>query len=120
MPSLTIFKQALSVLLWLIVHDFLEATKLNCQKCKVFSNANTLLFSHENKMQEFKFLTFVNIFYRLGIERKKIVSNIEQWKNEGKVMWNLSDFVKTFMITQNKGEWPTCSALTSVAEQFSN
>ena len=24
------------------------------------------------------------------------------------------------MITQNKGEWPTCLALTSVTEQFSN
>ena len=29
-------------------------------------------------------------------------------------MENLSIFVKTFMITQNKGEWPTCLALTSV------
>ena len=72
MPSLTIFEQALSVLLWLIVHDFLQTTKLNCQKCYVFSYANTLLFSHENKMQEVKFLASVNIFYRLGIERKKI------------------------------------------------
>ena len=32
-------------------------------------------------------LTF---FYRLGIERKKNLLNIEQWKNEGKVVWNLS------------------------------
>ena len=24
------------------------------------------------------------------------------------------------MITQNKGEWPTCLALTSVTQQFSN
>ena len=35
-------------------------------------------------------------------------------------MWNLSEFVKTFMITQNKGQWPTCLALTSVTEQSSN
>ena len=72
-------------------------------------------------MQEFKFLAFVNIFFTdSGSKEKKIVLNIEQWKNEGKVVWNLSEFVKTFMITQNKGEWPTCLALTSVAEQFSN
>ena len=32
-------------------------------------------------------------------------------------MWNLSEFVKTFMITQNKAEWPTCLALASVTEQ---
>ena len=38
--SLTIFKQALSFPLWLIVRDFLQATKLNCQKYYVFSNAN--------------------------------------------------------------------------------
>ena len=72
-------------------------------------------------MQEFNFLEFVNIFFnRLGSKEKKIVLNIEQWKNEGKVVWNLSEFVETFMITQNKGEWPTCLALTSVTEQFSN
>ena len=35
-------------------------------------------------------------------------------------MWNLSEFVKTVMITQNKGEWPTCLALTSVTEQSSS
>ena len=39
-PSLTIFKQALSILLWLIVRDFLQATKLNCQKYYVFSDAH--------------------------------------------------------------------------------
>ena len=69
---------------------------LPCKQCR---SSN---FSHS--------LTF---FYRLGIERKKIVLNIEQWKNEGKVVWNLSEFVKTFMLTQNEGEWPTCLALTS-------
>ena len=39
-----------------------------------------------------------------------------------RVVWNPSEFVKTFMITQNKRsrEWPTCLALTSVTEQFSN
>ena len=41
-------------------------------------------------------------------------------KNGGKVVGNLSKFVKTFMIPQNKGEWPVCLALTSVAEQSSN
>ena len=41
-------------------------------------------------------------------------------KNERKVVWNLSEFVKTFMITQHEREWPTCLALTSVTEQFSN
>ena len=35
-------------------------------------------------------------------------------------MWNLSEFVKTFMITQNKGEWPSCLALASVTQQSSN
>ena len=67
-----------------------------------------------------KFSHSLTFCYRLGIERKKIVLNREQGKNEGKVVWNLSEFVKTFMITQNKGEWPTCLALNSVTEQFSN
>ena len=73
-------------------------------------------------MQEFKFLAFVNIFLQTRDREKKIVFNIEKWNNERKVVWNLSEFVKTFMITQNKGEWPTgtCLALTSVTEQFSN
>ena len=71
-------------------------------------------------MQELKFLAFVNIFLQTRDRKKRIVLNIEQWKNEGKVVWNLSEFVKTrVMITQNKGEWPTCLALTSVTEQFS-
>ena len=71
-------------------------------------------------MEEFKFLAFVIIFLQTRDRKKKIVLNIEQCKNEGKVVWNLSEFAKTFMITQNKGEWPTCLALTSVTEQFSN
>ena len=53
-------------------------------------------------MQEFKFLAFVNIFLQTRDRKKKIVLNIEQWKNERKVVWNLSEFVKTFMITQKK------------------
>ena len=59
-------------------------------------------------MQEFKFLAFVTILLQTRDRKKKNVLNIELWKNEGKVVWNLSEFVKTFMITQNKGEWPTC------------
>ena len=35
-------------------------------------------------------------------------------KNWGKFVENQSKFVKTFMITQNKGEWPACLALTFV------
>ena len=62
-------------------------------------------------------LTF---FLQTRDRKKKIVLNLKQWKNEGKVVWNLSEIVKTFTITQNKGEWPTCLALTSVTEQFSN
>ena len=116
-----LFLRAFSILLWLIMDDFLQATKLNCQKCYVFSNANTLLFSHETcrSSNSSHSLTFL---YRLGSRdrKKRIVLNIEQWKNERKVVWNLSEFVKTIMITHNKGEWPTCLALTSVAEQFSN
>ena len=77
MPSLTIFKQALSILLWLIVHDFLQVTKLNCQNV-TFSPMQTRCSSPMKTMQEFKFLAVVNIFYRLGIERNKIVFNIEQ------------------------------------------
>ena len=53
-------------------------------------------------MQEFKLLAFVNIFLQTRDRKKKIVLNIEQWKNEGKIVWNLSEFVKTFMITQKK------------------
>ena len=68
-------------------------------------------------MQEFKFLAFVNIFLRTRDRKKKIVLNIEQWNNERKVVWNPSEFVKTFMIKQNKGEWPTCLALTSVTDR---
>ena len=45
-------------------------------------------------MQEFKFLAFVNIFFTDSGSKEKIVLNIEQWKNEGKVVWNLSEFVK--------------------------
>ena len=98
------------------MHDFLQTTKSNCQKSYVFSNANTLLFSMMKTMREFKFIAFVLIFfYKLGIERKKLfwTQNLAM-KTCGKFVENLSKFVKTFMITQNKGEWPTCLALTSV------
>ena len=72
-------------------------------------------------MQEFKFLAFVNIYLQTRDRKKQNCFNIEQWKNEEKVLWNLSEFVKTFMTTQNnKGGWPTYLALTSVTEQFSN
>ena len=121
MPYLTILKQALSILLWLIVHDFLQATKINCQNV-TFSPMQTRWSSPMKTMQGFKFIAFVNIFFFLQTRdrKKKIVLNIEQWKNEGKVMWNLSEFVKTFMITQNKGEWPTSLALASVTQHSSN
>ena len=55
-------------------------------------------------MQQFKFLAFVNIFLQTRDRKKKIVLNIEQWNNERKVVWNPSEFVKTFMVTQNKGD----------------
>ena len=71
MPSLTIFKQALSILLWLIVHDFLQATKLNCQlqKCYIFFDANTLLFSHENNAGVQ--ISRINIFFLQTRDQKK-------------------------------------------------
>ena len=71
MPSLTIFKQALSILLWLIAHDFLQATKLNCQKCYVFSNANTLLFSHENNAGVQIFSHSLTFFLQTRDRKKK-------------------------------------------------
>ena len=79
MPSLKILQQALSILLWLIMHDFLQATKSNCQISYVFSDENTLLFSMMKTVQELKFIAFVLtfFFYKLAIERKIIVLNIE-------------------------------------------
>ena len=70
MPSLTILKQALSILLWLIVHDFLQATKINCQNV-TFSPMQTRWSSPMKTMQEFKFLAFVNIFFLQTRDRKK-------------------------------------------------
>ena len=78
-----------------------------------------LLFSHENNAGS-NFSHSSTFFYRLGIERKKKGIEHRTMKNERQVVWNLSEFVKTFMITQNEREWPTCVALTSVTEQFSN
>ena len=81
MPSLTIFKQALSIL-WLIIHEFLQATKLNCKKCYVFSEANTWLFSHENNARSSNFSHSLTFFLQTQDRKKKIVLNIEQWKNK--------------------------------------
>ena len=65
-------KQALSVLLWLIVHDFLQATKLNCQNV-TFSPMQTRCSSPMKTMQEFKFLALGNIFFTdLGSKEKKL------------------------------------------------
>ena len=53
-------------------------------------------------MQWLRFIAFVNIFFINSGSKENIVLNIEQWKNEGKVVWNLSEYVKTFMITQKQ------------------
>ena len=90
--SLTIFKQALSILLWLIVRDFLQATKLNCQKYYVFSNANCS--SPMKTMQDQISRIRQQSFYRLGIEKKKVVLNIEQWKTKERLCEILSEFVQ--------------------------
>ena len=73
-------------------------------------------------MQEFKFLAFVNIFLQTRDQKKKMFwtkNNEKTKKRLCEICQNLL-LIKTFMITQNKGEWPTCLALTSVTEQFSN
>ena len=99
---------------------FFAINKNKLPKCYVFSHGNTLVFSHENNAGVQIYRIREHFFLQTRDQKKKIVLNIEQWKNEGKVMWNLSEFVKTFMITQNKGEWPTCFSLASVTEQSSN
>ena len=103
---------------------FLQATKLNCQNV-TFSPMQTRCSSPMKTIQEFKFIAFVNIFFTdLGSKEKKNCFEHRTMKKrrKGCVKSILSEFVKTFMITQNKGdlEWPTCLALTSVTEQFSN
>ena len=96
---------------------FFTGNKIKLPKCYVFCNADTLLFFHENNAGVQISRIREHFFTDSGSKEIKL----QQWKNEEKVLWNLSEFVKTFMITQNnKGEWPTCLALTSVTEQLSN
>ena len=116
-PSLTIFKQALSIRLRLIVHDFLQATNIKLPKMLRFLQCKHVALLPWKQCKSSNFSQSLTFLYRLGIERKKIVLNVEQWNNERKAVWNLSEFVKTFMITQNKGEWPTSLALTSVTDR---
>ena len=99
---------------------FFTSNKNKLPKCYVFSHANTLVFSHESNAGVQIYRIREHFFLQTRDRKKKFVLNREQWKNEGKVMWNLSEYVKTFMITQNKGEWPTCLALGSVTQQSSN
>ena len=97
---------------------FFTSNKIKLPKILRFLQCK-LLFSYENNAGS-NFLHSSTFFYRLGIERKKVVLNIEQWKTKERLCEIYQNLLNSFMITQNKGELPTCLALTSVTEQFSN
>ena len=83
--SLTIFKlkQALSILLWLIVRDFLQTTKLNCQKYYVFSNANC---SSPMKTMQDQISRIRQHFFTDSGSEEKICLEHKTMNNEGKVV----------------------------------
>ena len=114
--SLTIFKQALSILLWLIVRDVLQATKLNCQKYYVFSNANC---SCPMKTMQDQISRIRQHFFTDSGSKEKNCFEHRTMKNERKVVWNLSEFVKLHDHAKQR-RVATCLALTSVTEQISN
>ena len=108
----------------MVDHAWFFTSKTKLPKMLRFFSMQTRCSSPMKTMQEFKFITFVNLtlFYRLRDLKKKncFEHTSRTMKKRRKVVGNRSKFVKTFMITQSKGEWPACLALTSVAEQFSN
>ena len=73
MPSLTIFKQALSVLLWLIVHDFNSSNKIKLPKMLRFLQCKHVALLPWKQCRSSNFSHSLTFFYRLGIERKKFV-----------------------------------------------
>ena len=85
----------ISILLWLIEQWFFyKQLKLNCHKSYVFSNA--ICSCPMKTMQVLNFSHSSAFFYRLATERKNCFEH-RTMKNEGKVVWNLSEILKTFM-----------------------
>ena len=97
---------------------FFTSNKIKLPKYYVFSNANCS--SPMKTMQDQISRIRQHFFKDSGSKAKKIVLNIEQWKTKERLSEIYQNLLCSFMITQNKGEWPTCLALTSVTEQFSN